>query len=62
MGFDEARRVGELLAESGTRDVVDATVVVTSCDLRPVAVVTSDRRDIEHLASTLGMSLPIVDI
>jgi hypothetical protein len=62
MGFDQARRVGELLAESSTRDLVDATVVITSCDLHPVAVVTSDRRDIEHLASTLGISLPIVDI
>jgi hypothetical protein len=62
MGFDEAREVGVLLAAAGTADVVDAAVVVAAQHLRPVAVVTSDRGDLEHLARAIGIHLPIVDI
>jgi hypothetical protein len=61
-GFEQARLVGELMTMSGTRDIVDAAVVVAARELRPVAVVTSDRGDIAHLASALGITLPIVDI
>lgn len=62
MDFDQARAVGQLLAAAGTLDVVDAAVVIAAGQLRPAAVVTSDRADLEHLAQTLGLSLPIVDI
>jgi rRNA-processing protein FCF1 len=62
LDFERARMVGELMTVSGTRDIVDAAVVVAARELRPVAVVTSDRGDIAQLASALGISLPIVDV
>jgi rRNA-processing protein FCF1 len=62
MRFEEARAVGRMLAAAGTADVVDAAVVVAARELRPIAVVTSDRRDLEQLAKAVGMSLPIVDV
>ena len=62
MDFDQARAVGQLLATAQTHDVVDASVVVAARQLRPVAVVTSDRSDLQHLAQAIGLSLPIVDI
>lgn len=60
--FEQARAVGELLAATGTTDVVDAAVVVAARQLRPVAVVTSDRRDLERLGRAAGLALPIIDI
>lgn len=49
---DDARRIGLLLASSGTTDVVDAHVAV--CALRRGAtVLTSDPDDIERLAPAL---------
>ncbi len=62
MGFEDARAVGVLLAQAGTSDVVDAAVVVAAGQLGPLAVVTSDRGDLEHLARAAGLSLPILDI
>jgi PIN domain len=54
-----AHRAGTLLAESGTCDVVDATVVAVARPRR-AAIVTSDRPDIDRL---LGAHvLPIVDV
>jgi hypothetical protein len=61
-GFDQARQVGELLAATGTRDIVDAAVVVAARELRPVAVVTSDRADLLRLAAVWAIALPIVDL
>ena len=52
MDAAEARRVGLLLASSGTSDIVDAHVAV--CALRRgTTVVTSDPNDIERLAPAL---------
>jgi len=49
---DDARRIGLLMASSGTTDVVDAHVAV--CALRRgVPVLTSDPDDIERLAPAL---------
>jgi hypothetical protein len=61
-GFEQARQVGELLTIADTSDIVDASVVVAARELRPVAVVTSDRGDLTRLASAGGISLPIVDV
>jgi predicted nucleic acid-binding protein len=54
-----AHRSGALLAESGTRDVVDATVVAVAVERR-ATIVTSDRPDIERLLGS--HALPIVDV
>lgn len=62
MRFEEARAVGRVLAAAGRADVVDAAVVLAAAELRPIAVVTSDRGDLEHLAKAIGVSLPIIDI
>ena len=62
MDFEQARAIGQLIAAAGTHDVVDAAVVVAARELRPVAVVTSDRGDLEHLAQAVGIALPIIDI
>jgi rRNA-processing protein FCF1 len=57
-----ARSIGEFLSTSDTRDIVDASVIVTAQEMRPVAVVTSDREDLEHLAQAIGIGLTIVDV
>ena len=56
-----AKRVGNLLADSGTADIVDAAVVVGAADRRD-AVVTSDPHDIERLAAKAGAALPILRV
>jgi predicted nucleic acid-binding protein len=45
-----AKRVGELLARSGTSDAIDASVVVSAAS-RGDAIVTSDPGDIRRLAA-----------
>lgn len=62
MDFAQARAVGQLLALAGTDDVVDASVVIAAQRLEPVAVVTSDRGDLQRLAKVIHLRLPIVDI
>ena len=57
----DAHRVGALLAASGTSDVVDGAVVVAALD-RAATVLTSDRRDLEHLAQAAGRPLDILDV
>ena len=54
-----ARVVGQLLARSNTTDVVDASVVAGALR-RGDAVVTSDQRDIETLASAVGRRVNII--
>lgn len=56
-----ARRVGELCARARTSDIVDATVVI-SASLRGDTIVTSDPRDILHLASFVSTRLAVVDV
>lgn len=50
------RAAGVLCKSSGTADVVDAIVVVTAVQ-QQAAVVTSDPRDLEHLADAIGVKL-----
>lgn len=58
----QAREVGELLAASGTSDVVDGAVVIAAKRLRPAAVVTADRGDLTRLGRAARVALPIVDV
>ncbi|TDO47301.1 putative nucleic acid-binding protein [Kribbella sp. VKM Ac-2527] len=50
------RAAGVLCKSSGTADVVDAIVVVTAVQ-HQAAVVTSDPKDLEHLADAIGVKL-----
>jgi hypothetical protein len=54
---EDAKRVGELLRESGTTDVADAHVVVLAGRLR-APVITSDPGDI----SKLNAELPLIRV
>lgn len=56
-----ARVIGGLLAASGTADIVDADVVRVARDT-DATVYTSDRADLEHLATSIGARLTIVDV
>lgn len=58
---EAARGVGNLLADAGRSDIVDAAVVLGAI-ARGDSVVTSDREDIERLASVCGTRLNIIDI
>ena len=55
----DARRVGRLLALSGTSDVVDGLVALTAANSR-ATVVTSDPDDIIRLLETLAAPLPVL--
>lgn len=55
-----ARRAGELCADAGTNDIVDATVVVTAS--RERAVVWSDDPDITRLVDHLPPDAPSVEV
>jgi len=56
-----AYAVGELLAASSTADIVDAAVVLLAAR-RGDIVVTSDPRDISHLADALGVPLTLYPV
>lgn len=56
----DARAAGAALGRSGTADVVDACVVVAALR-RGDAVATSDRGDLERIATGLGRRLSIID-
>jgi hypothetical protein len=62
LDFDPARRVGELLAIAGTSDVVDAEVIAAAELLHPLAVVTSDRADLAHLADAARLEVKLVEV
>ena len=51
--------VGELLASSGTADVVDAFVALLAAR-EQAAVISSDPDDIGHLLSCLGVRRPVL--
>lgn len=63
-----AHRVGRLLAQARTVDIVDGTVVIVDGTVvieavdRSAAVVTSDRGDITHLTQAAGADLAVIDI
>lgn len=56
-----AHRVGRILAQAGTADVVDGAVVAAAVALS-AAVVTSDRDDITYLLQSASADLPIIDV
>lgn len=56
-----ARAAGELLAAAGSSDLVDASVVSGALARRDV-VVTSDRSDLEALASGGSRRLAVIDV
>jgi hypothetical protein len=53
--------VGQLLAVSGTADVVDAFVALLAAQAG-AAIVSSDPDDIGHLLSCLGVSRPVLPV
>ena len=55
---DHYARVGKLLADSGTCDVVDAFVALTASRLE-AGIYTSDGDDMRHLFDPLGADLPV---
>lgn len=60
-----AREAGALCAQTGTNDVIDASVAVTAARAarqEDVGVVTSDRSDIAPLLAALGANARIVDV
>ncbi|MYH43173.1 MAG: type II toxin-antitoxin system VapC family toxin [Acidimicrobiaceae bacterium] len=60
-----AREAGALCGQTGTVDVIDASVAVTAAEAArrgDVGVVTSDRSDIGPLLAELGASARIVDV
>lgn len=50
---ESAKAVGVLCARTGSRDVIDASVVVAARIAAPSAIVTSDADDLRRLDSTL---------
>lgn len=58
-GDAQVSPVGELLARSGTADVVDGLVALTAA-LERAAVITSDPDDIGRLLNTMGVRLPVL--
>lgn len=54
-----AKAIGQLLARSGTSDIVDAMVVLGAVQ-RSDAIVTSDPGDIERLLAAAGAKLPLI--
>ena len=51
--------VGQLLARSGTSDVVDGFVAIKAAEVE-ATVVTSDTQDIKHLLYVLGIRLTLL--
>jgi predicted nucleic acid-binding protein len=56
---DDITPVGELLARSGTADVVDGFVALKAAEIGAV-VITSDPDDITRLLNFLGAPLPVL--
>lgn len=56
---DDVTPVGELLARSGTADVVDGFVALKAAEIGAV-VITSDPGDITRLLNSLGALLPVM--
>lgn len=57
----DAHRTGALLAETRTKDVVDASVVELAVRHR-ADIVTADRADIARLLAVAGARLSVVDV
>ena len=56
---EDAVPIGQLLAKSGTADVVDGLVALTAMNWR-AAVITSDPEDITRLLDALAAPLPVL--
>lgn len=59
VGFDDGPGVGNLLARSGTSDVVDAHLVVVAVR-RAEPILTGDVHDLESLTAALPERRPIL--
>lgn len=57
--LDDGRAVGQLLAQTGTSDVVDAHVVITAVRLGR-DILTGDPNDLAALSAALGPAAPTV--
>ena len=60
-----ARKAGALCGQTGSIDVIDASVAMTASQAArhdDVGVVTSDRRDLGPLLAALGATVRIVDV
>lgn len=57
--FDDGRAIGQLLAVTGTADVVDAHLVMTAFRLDD-DILTGDPYDLNQLADTLGVTKPAI--
>ncbi len=57
--LDDGRRVGQLLGQSGTADVVDAHLTLLAVRLDD-SIMTGDVDDIERLAAVFGPAAPTV--
>jgi predicted nucleic acid-binding protein len=53
-----AKRAGELLARTGTRDAVDALVVATAIERKATLILTSDPDDLKTLVQAADVELP----
>ena len=65
VGGQIARKASALCGQTGSIDVIDASVAVTASQAArhdDVGVVTSDRRDIGPLLAALGATVRIVDV
>ena len=60
IGRELGRATGYLLAESKTRDVIDAALVIISRD--GDTILTSDPDDVEHLVGAAGIDVTIVGV
>jgi hypothetical protein len=58
---DVAVAVGRLLAQSGTADVVDASVIISAIS-HGCAVLTSGPGDLTKLAEAAGVRVPLIFI
>ena len=59
--LDDGKAVGLLLAQSGTKDVVDAHLVVLAVRLR-VPVLTGDEADLKILADAFLVNRPVIEV
>ncbi len=57
--FLDGRRVGRLLGDAGTSDVVDAHLVLLAVELEE-GIVTGDPGDLRRLAATFGTHAPTI--
>jgi hypothetical protein len=60
LGVQLGKRAGELLARSRKDDVVDAALVLLSCD--GDSILTSDAKDLETLVRSAGLLVDLIGV